>query len=74
MISIIKTLIICATVLYCIRMIIACIDSKIVISSDVSEPITDEVVDKAYDELRKENKLPADITEFMKAMQLDFDE
>lgn len=71
MVSIINTLIICATVLYCIRMIVQCVNTKSNVSSESAEPITDKDVDEAYEDLRKENKIPSDLTEFMQAMQLD---
>lgn len=52
-------------------MIVQCVNTKSNVSSESAEPITDKDVDEAYEDLRKENKIPSDLTEFMQAMQLD---
>lgn len=74
MINIINTLIICGTVVYCIRVILSSVMTMLDNSAEKAEPcITDAQVDAAYDELRKQGDLPTDLTEFMQQMLNDED-
>ena len=81
MISIINTLIICGTVLYCIWMVLSRCDKLIESTKDISsvgaaecDKFTEEDLDKAYDDLAKTGELPPDLTEFIRAMSLDIEE
>lgn len=75
MVNIIITLIICATVIYCIRMYInaAFVADEAAHTTDDTQGITEEELDKAYDDMRKRGEIPPDLVEFMQAMQQDFE-
>ena len=73
MISVIITLIICATVLYLSREVMTFISSELAEARKIPEGFTADDLDKAYEEAERNKELPPDITQVVKELMQDFE-
>lgn len=76
MVNVIITIIICATVVYCIREVLKVATLFVPVhSAEIAAPeaFTEEDVNEAYEDMRKRGELPPDITDFMQKMMHDDD-